>query len=282
VSQSYQTACRHERFEFGENWKQFLSVLNDERIAEAERSLKRMLGVASLEGKRFLDIGSGSGLFSLAARRLGASVHSFDYDPKSVACTKELRQRFSHQDADWVIEAGSALDADYLKTLGQFDVVYSWGVLHHTGNMQQALENADIPVREGGKLFIAIYNDQGRMSRTWKTLKQVYNKLPKFLQLPFAITVMGVRELRSLLAYASKFQFAGYVRSWTDYQRARGMSRWHDLIDWIGGYPFEVAKPEVIFDFYKAKGYRLERMKTCGGSIGCNEFVFTRNNHNDQ
>lgn len=274
MSQHYQAVLCGERFEFGENWNRFLSVLNGERIGEAEKSLKQMLGMDSLEGKSFLDIGSGSGLFSLAAYRLGASVHSFDYDPKSVACTKELRRRFSQNDSDWNIEEGSALNTSYLKSLGQFDIVYSWGVLHHTGNMGLALENACIPVCQGGKLFISIYNDQGRWSVIWKSLKKTYNKLPKSLRLPFAIAVMGPRELRSIFVFLAKFQFLAYVRTWTDYQKSRGMSRWHDLIDWIGGYPFEVAKPEEIFDFFRAKGYRLERMKTCAGGTGCNQFVF--------
>jgi 2-polyprenyl-3-methyl-5-hydroxy-6-metoxy-1,4-benzoquinol methylase len=116
-----------ERFEFGENWSRFLDVLDDERIFEAEKSLKQMLEVEDLAGKSFLDIGSGSGLFSLAARRLGARVHSFDYDPQSVASTRELRRRYFPEDADWSIEEGSILDEEYVRSLGKFDIVYSWG-----------------------------------------------------------------------------------------------------------------------------------------------------------
>lgn len=130
-----------QRFEFGKNWTQFLTLLDESRIAEAEKSLRQMLEVESLAGKRFLDIGSGSGLFSLAAKRLGASVHSFDYDPQSVACTSELKRRYFPNDPDWVVEEGSALDAAYVQSLGKFDIVYSWGVLHHTGQMWQALES---------------------------------------------------------------------------------------------------------------------------------------------
>jgi 2-polyprenyl-6-hydroxyphenyl methylase/3-demethylubiquinone-9 3-methyltransferase len=138
-----------------------------------------MLQVERLDGLRFLDIGSGSGLSSLAARRLGARVHSFDYDAQSVACTSELRRRYFPADDRWTVERGSALDADYLRRLGQFDIVYSWGVLHHTGQMWHALENAVIPVAQSGKLFIAIYNDTGTQSRRWHAIKRIYNEIPK-------------------------------------------------------------------------------------------------------
>jgi 2-polyprenyl-3-methyl-5-hydroxy-6-metoxy-1,4-benzoquinol methylase len=147
------------RFQFGKNWQGFLSVLNDERIALAEASLKKMLSVETLNGRTFLDIGSGSGLFSSAARRLGAKVHSFDYDPQSVACALELKRRYFTDDTLWTIEQGSILDRVYLDRLRQFDVVYSWGVLHHTGGMWQALENVAKSVAPQGMLVISLYND---------------------------------------------------------------------------------------------------------------------------
>src|SRR4051812_24922114 len=99
-----------QRFEFGKNWARFLENLDDARIGAAERSLAAMLGESTLHGRRFLDAGSGSGLFSLAARRLGARVLSFDFDPHSVACTEELRRRYFPNDTDWRVESGSVLD----------------------------------------------------------------------------------------------------------------------------------------------------------------------------
>src|SRR6184192_928785 len=127
--------ARGERFEFGKNWSRFLILLDEPRIVRAEQSLKQMLEIDNLEGRSFLDIGSGSGLFSLAARRLGARVHSFDYDKRAVTCTLELRRRYCRDDKGWTIEEGSAIDEAYMRSLGQFDVVYSWGVLQHTGAM---------------------------------------------------------------------------------------------------------------------------------------------------
>lgn len=163
-----------KRFEFGKNWSHYLSVLDDDRIQTAEDSLKTMLGVTRLEGQTFLDAGSGSGLFSLAARRLGARVISFDYDPHSVACTEFLKDRFFANDGNWQVMAGSVLDAEFVKTLGQFDIVYSWGVLHHTGNMWKALDVVRSAVREGGLLFIMIYEDMGWKSRVWRAVKRMY------------------------------------------------------------------------------------------------------------
>jgi 2-polyprenyl-6-hydroxyphenyl methylase/3-demethylubiquinone-9 3-methyltransferase len=261
-----------DRFAFGENWRLFLQALTEARITEAERSLQHMLEPSSLEGQSFLDVGCGSGLFSLAAKRLGARVHSFDYDPKSVACALELRRRFFPADARWTVEEGSALDPTFLATLGQFDVVYSWGVLHHTGAMWAALDNLRPLVAPGGRLYIAIYHDTGRSSRRWLRIKRLYNRLPLLLR-PLVLAcsfcaLWGPVFLRDLLRGRP---FA----TWSGYGGTRGMSPWRDLVDWVGGYPYEFAKPEEIFEFYKDRGFTLAKMKTCNGN-GCDEFVFVR------
>jgi 2-polyprenyl-3-methyl-5-hydroxy-6-metoxy-1,4-benzoquinol methylase len=262
-----------DRFAFGENWTRFLSVLDEERIKQAEHSLRKMLDSDSLFGKTFLDIGSGSGLFSLAARRLGAKVLSFDFDPKSVACAVELRRRYFGDDGNWIIEEGSVLDTAYLSRLGKFDIVYSWGVLHHTGKMWDALANVVPLVKEGGKLFIALYNDQGGASRRWLVLKKLYNEMPA-LRVPLAIYTLTRQWYITIIKEAAQGRF---LQSWRTYKRERGMSPWHDIIDWIGGYPFEVCKPEQVFDFYRVRGFQMQRMTTCAGGIGCNEFVFQLN-----
>ncbi len=265
-----------ERFEFGKNWAAFLAVLDDERIATAVESLKTMLEVDNLEGKSFLDIGSGSGLFSLAARKLGARVHSFDFDSNSFACTQELRNRYFPNDPNWRVEQGSALDADYVASLGKFDIVYSWGVLHHTGEMWKALENAEIPTTVGGKLFIALYNDTGSQARRWHWIKKTYCRLPGILKTPFAIAVSAPDEAKKIASSLIRLKLNEYIHSWTRYKNGRGMNRWHDIIDWVGGYPYEVATVDEVFEFYKARGFHLTKVTTGGVGLGCNEFVFEK------
>ena len=169
-------------FEFGANWREFLTVLTPERIARAESSLAEMLGTPSLTGKRFLDVGCGSGLFSLAARRMGAEVVSFDFDPLSVACAEELKRVHAPDDASWRIAQGSVIDPEFMRSLGTFDVVYSWGVLHHTGSMWAAVDQTCQAVGSHGWLFVALYNDQGPKSAWWASVKRTYNTLPRIFR----------------------------------------------------------------------------------------------------
>lgn len=261
-----------ERFAFGENWRRFLSILNETRIHDAEKSLLSMLEVSDLRGRTFLDIGSGSGLFSLAARRLGAEVTSFDYDPQSVECTSELRRRYFADDTLWQVEHGSALDADFLRSKGPFDVVYSWGVLHHTGDMWQGLANAAIAVAPGGRLYIAIYNDQGATSRRWLGVKRAYcsGLLGKALVcaafIPYYVASGFARDVLRLRNPLRRYEEP----------TTRGMSVFYDWFDWLGGLPFEVAKPEAIIRFYRDRGFVLLNLVTAGGGLGNNQFVFGR------
>jgi len=259
-------------FAFGTNWQRFLDRVDEPQIEAAMQSLRDMLEIQDLKGKRFLDVGSGSGLFSLAATRLGADVFSFDSDKESVACTEEVKRRFASVAAKWDIEKGSILDEDYLKKLGQFDVVYAWGVMHHTEDMPRALAHAATAVGEDGKIFISIYNDQGKASRIWKCIKSFYNAAPNPLKWLLVLIVGAYFELKSFLAWLTAPRRYLVMRK----KRGRGMAKWYDLVDWVGGYPFEVAKPEEIFDFYRERGFVLRRLKTHAGGIGCNEFVFER------
>ena len=270
--------ARGDRFQFGQNWSQFLPAIDEERIQRAEKSLREMLEVESLEGKTFLDIGSGSGLFSLAARRLGARVHSFDFDPKSVYCTTELKKNYFRSDDSWKIQEASVLDGEFMRSLGQYDVVYSWGVLHHTGDLWTALENAQQRVAPEGKFFIALYNDTGSQSARWYWIKKTYNGLPKLLRKPFAALAMAPQETKQLISSVVMLKPGRYIDSWTSYRKNRGMTKWRDIVDWVGGFPYEVSTPDEIFDFCRERGFLLTKLKCGRVGLGCNEFVFLKSN----
>jgi 2-polyprenyl-6-hydroxyphenyl methylase/3-demethylubiquinone-9 3-methyltransferase len=262
------------RFAFGRNWQRFSRYVDEERLTEAAKSLCEMLELGDLAGRSFLDIGCGSGLFSLAAMRLGArTVHSFDYDRQSVSCAQELKRLYYDQAPNWTIERGDMLDPAYLSRLSAFDVVYSWGVAHHTGNMWQALENVGAPVRPGGKLYLALYNDQGRRSRAWRAVKERYSR-------------SWAWRLPIVAFFGSYFVLGGFagdlvrlrnpLARYRRYKKSRGMSYLTDLLDWLGGYPFEVAKPDAVLQFFHARGFETAKLTSVGAGRGNNEFVFVK------
>ena len=161
-----------------------------------------------------------------------------------------------------------------MTSLGQFDIVYSWGVLHHTGDMDRAVELARQRVAPDGRFFIAIYNDQGGASRRWLAIKKTYNRLPTWLRPLWVITVASWYELKFALARLVRGKNPLPFADWRAKKQDRGMSAWHDWVDWIGGLPFEVATPERMIVPLRQHGFVLDNLKTVGNGWGCNEFVF--------
>ena len=256
-------------FAFGANWQRFLTSLSDRQIEQATLAVSALVG-RDLRGESFLDIGSGSGLSSLAARRLGARVYSFDYDPQSVACTQELRRRFFPEDESWSVAQGSVLDQAYLATLGQFDVVYSWGVLHHTGQMWSAIRNAGRLVRPGGLFVIGIYNFRGgrRGTATWARLKRWYCRAPRWQQVAWESAYL-TWDLVSMAAVGRN-----PIRMIREYHSGRGMSYRRDATDWLGGYPYEAATPGEILEFVRRTFNFVLTKQNIDLQLGVSEFVF--------
>lgn len=229
-----------ERFGFGANWADYIEkMFSNERVAISQEQLLGFLKLDSLAGMTFLDIGCGSGLHSLAAWRAGAKwVYSFDYDQDSVATTRKLHQ-MSGSPANWTVVQGSVLDAGFMQSLPKADIVYSWGVLHHTGNMWQAIENAAVACHESSVFYIALYSSDVYVkppAEYWLKVKRAYNRAgllkKRWMELRYAW-----RDLVMGRLVHGKNPFA-YVR---EYKQSRGMSYWHDVRDWLGGYPMEFA-----------------------------------------
>ena len=240
-------------FSFGKNWKDYIKKsLNRQRLDLAEKSIKESLKTRDLKGKVFMDIGCGSGLFSLSAYRLGASrVISFDVDPHSVECCKFLRSRESNPKI-WEVYHGSVLDEKFLSRLPKADIVYSWGVLHHTGNMWKAIENACSKVKDGGYFYITIYNKKVglRGSKNQLKLKKIYNRFPYPLKKSLEYAVIGSYFLKNFAMLRNPFRL---IREKEKSTLNRGMSYRVDVIDWLGGLPYEFARPQEIFDFCTKK-----------------------------
>ena len=264
-----------KRFEFGKNWKNFLKKITHERISIAENSLIKMLGLDNLSGKRFIDIGCGSGLFSLSARNLGAKVFSFDFDEYSVWCAENLRKKYNYEDENWIVKRGSIIDRDFVNSLGKFDIVYSWGVLHHTGEMWGAIDSSTRLVDEKGTLFISIYNDQGIKSHFWWMIKWFYNSLPKFLKKLFAYSISFFIIFIMLIKYTLKLKPMVILGPMLNYKKYRGMNYTTDIIDWYGGFPYEFADYDYLIKYIEDKGFKFKNGKRTT-SHGCNEMVFTK------
>ena len=258
-----------KRFAFGRNWTAFLETLDESRIRIAVESLEELLDQSTLEGQFFLDAGSGSGLFSLAARRLGARVRSLDFDQDCIRCAETLREQFDSHPEEWTIQHGSVLDQELISSLGTFDVVYSWGVLHHTGDMWQAIENLLPLVKPDGLIVLALYNHQGWRSRMWRRVKELYcsGTLGRCCVLAVGVPYFALRTVAvSMIRRRNEF---------AEYRRNRGMSIVHDWIDWLGGLPFETARPDDVIAVLESRKFTLERSRLTK-RLGCNEFVFRR------
>ncbi|HZQ05898.1 MAG TPA: methyltransferase [Anaerolineae bacterium] len=252
-------------FDFGANWQAFSDKRVDiTRLDAATRSLQTLLERDSLHGATFLDVGCGSGLFSIAAHCLGATrVVGIDINPRSISTSLQNQARLA-PNACLNFQEMSVLDADAMRGLGQFDLVYAWGSLHHTGAMWQAIQNTMHCVAPHGTLVLALYNKHGT-SPMWAAIKRHYSRLPRRAQEVVAIPFGGVM-------YTAKW----LVTRQNPLKKERGMDFWYDVIDWLGGYPYEYATKKQVEEFCAKRSFCLKRYFPAQVPTGCNEFVFER------
>lgn len=277
---------RHH-FAFGKNWKSFLSTITPESITEAERGLTRLLPPGELRDRRFLDVGCGSGLSMLAAIRLGASqVTGIDLDPLSVETAQMLLSTHA-QGSEWSVRTASVFDLNPTRDArdgldagtaraGEYDIVYSWGVLHHTGDVWGGIEKAASMVAPGGHLALALYRHTP-LCGFWKREKRFYAAAPGWAQRLIRVLYKGTYALGLLATRRSPLH---YVR---EYRSARGMDWHHDVHDWLGGYPYQSVEPQEVTRYLAGLGLSMERVfarpAAARGLFGthCDEYVAVRN-----
>ena len=259
------------RFGFGKNWSKFIDTRFSEERAEAARHrILDFMEREDLEGLDFLDIGCGSGLHSLGAFRSSAGrVYSFDYDPNSVATTQKLRERVGSPEK-WHVERGDALDKDYIESLGKWNFVYSWGVLHHTGDVWQAIENAQSTVADDGLFYIALYAEDVQSDpQYWLDIKKRYNRAT-----PFRRWLMDWWYVWRFVMGGKLWNIHRVVKMYTEHRLKRGMDMMTDIRDWMGGWPMEFTKDQDVVDLLEQKhGFRLIKVLT---GEACTEFLFHR------
>lgn len=251
-------------FSFGENWLRFSACLDEDRVREAEQSLRRLLRPEELRGAAFFDVGCGSGLFTIAALRLGVGeILAIDSDEECIATARRNMARFASGAAGFSIEIRHG---DILRPEpawhDRFDIVYAWGSLHHTGAMWQAIANALRCCRKNGHVVLALYN-QTAFSPLWLRVKRLYHAVPPWARVGMVATLWATRAGGRLL------------RGRSPLRAGRGMSVWYDAVDWLGGLPYEYASPERVAAFATERGFQPTQVIPTRRS-GCNEFVFRR------
>lgn len=252
-------------FSFGRNWKSFSRFASESAIQRAEEDVRLWLGPQGVAGKSVIDIGCGSGIHSLVLRRMGAaSLLSIDADPASVQSTNRFHGRAGNP-SNWRVLQGSILDEALLNSLGRFDVVYSWGVLHHTGQMWNAIENASRLAAPDGQLWISIYA-KGPNYPNHLRVKQKFNKASWLYKKAYVAYY--------LLARWRAETCAGHrLKDWFWYER--GMNAYHDALDWFGGLPYEVATVDEVKARLEPHGWTLERLREAPEGQ-CHVFLFRR------
>jgi 2-polyprenyl-3-methyl-5-hydroxy-6-metoxy-1,4-benzoquinol methylase len=261
------------QFDFGENWVEFSeNALTWDRAMSAVNDFSALFRGIAIESKTFLDIGCGQGLSLLSAEALGARVVGCDINSKCIAMVRRNRKYFNAMDKNKVtLVTGSILEDDVVQKLRQsvagsvgYDIVHAWGVLHHTGDMRRALINSISLVKPGGHLVVAIYNRHWS-NPAWKCIKALYCVSPVVIQKSI------VCFFYFLLIFAKML-----VTGENPLEKQRGMDFYHDVVDWVGGYPYEYAGKNEIDQIGRDHGLELLRFIPAKVPTGCNEYIFQK------
>ncbi len=263
------------QFDFGENWKDFsVKAINSQRIEESLKAFRELIDNKELNNETFLDIGFGQGLGLLNATLLGAKTVGCDINPKCGEVLQYNKNKYPDlADKQIPVVIGSINETKTVNEIkricNQFSIVHSWGVLHHTGSMWKSIDISCNLVKSGGWFILAIYNKHWS-SILWKYIKWFYNVSPKFIK-------WLMIKIFYIIIFAAKF----LVTFKNPLKKERGMNFYYDIIDWLGGYPYEYATHNEIKDYVEKKGFKMIKSKTPEVPTGCNEFIFQRINTNN-
>jgi len=266
------------QFDFGGNWMAFSEhALTAAGVEQAKKDFIELLGGIQLASQPFLDIGFGQGLTLLTATLMGAKTVGCDLNPICAEVLQGNQRRYFPELSNRSIPiiVGSILDEGVLELLRTkspdpatrgYSVVHAWGVLHHTGEMERAIRNAASLVAPHGYFIIAIYARHWT-SPVWRIIKKFYNRSPAAIQRLLIGCLYPV-------IYVAKW----FATRRSPLKQARGMDFYYDVLDWIGGYPYEYATAGEIKTLVESFGFTLERSIPATVPTGCNQFVFRRNN----
>lgn len=272
MENSAATVVAEERFGFGENWNKYIQKnLSQERIDISKNYFLSFVKCKNIKGKTFLDIGCGSGLHSIGALQAGANqVDGFDYDPQSVEANRFIQKQMGHPQ-NWTVQQGDVLNDEFMSRFPKYDIVYSWGVLHHTGNVWKAMDNAASRVKSGGLFYIALYSADmytPEQIQYWLDIKQKYVKSGSFMRTFMVWQYVWRHSLCRRLRNIPHF-----IKSVKKHKAGRGMSIFTDIRDWIGGWPMEFVADKDAIKFCEERGFKLENIKT---GDACTEFLFVK------
>jgi 2-polyprenyl-3-methyl-5-hydroxy-6-metoxy-1,4-benzoquinol methylase len=268
-----QASTNRMQFDFGQNWSDYSAhALTGERAKEAQNAFAALLADAGgVAGKSFVDVGFGQGLGLLSAAAAGAEVVGIDINPKCEDVLERNKRFFPTVQQHIPVIIGSILDDEIVRraldvspTAGEYDIVHSWGVLHHTGNMKAAIRNTARLVKPGGYFIVALYNRHWS-SRAWLLIKYMYCKAPAPLQR------LMVRALLPIIYAAKRLVTREDAR-----KQSRGMDFYYDVVDWVGGYPYEYFSKTEAIAFVESLGFECVRSIDSRVPTGCNEFTFRR------
>ena len=196
-----------------------------------------------VKGKKVLDAGSGSGMVSIAFAVMGASVTGVDITSKCIENGRKRAKAFG-------VECRFVQsDLTMLDLHEDFDIIYSWGVLHHTADAKASFFRLVEHLRPGGEIIIAVYL-RTAFSSFWNFSRVFYQSSPGFAKTAFrrsaSVLLNGYDAVRKALMKKERYML-------------RGTSNEELVNDWFGVPHRTFHTYTEVYEWFREKGldYRL-------------------------